>query len=399
MVTQTMGIEMRKTVLVSTALGLCASAASAGGVDRSGQSVGFIYEEGNFVQLSYGRVAPDISGTQLQPSPLNPAAPFGSSGDAIDGYSQFSLAYKQEFEGGLSAAIIYDQPFGANVSYPDDEDYFAAGATADLDTSAVTGILKYTFPSNFSVFGGARYQDFEPDAEVPYIGGYSGTGDQDSAWGYLVGFGYEIPEIAMRISLTYNSAIEHTVETSEERDPAAAVSPILDFLGVPRALESEMEVETPQSVNLEFQTGIAPETLLFGGVRWVDWTEFEVPPDLYGQITEALAGEASALVSYDDDTWTYSLGIGRQLTEDFAGAVTLIYEPETGGFASNLGPTDGRFGIVLGGTYTYDAVSFTGGLVYTWIGDAETTLDDSTAISEWEDNDAVGFGLEVAYRF
>ena len=38
------------------------------------------------------------------------------------------------------------------------------------------------------------------------------------------------------------------------------------------------DLETPQSVQLDFQTGVAPKTLVFGYVRWVDWTEFNVTP-------------------------------------------------------------------------------------------------------------------------
>jgi len=41
---------------------------------------------------------------------------------------------------------------------------------------------------------------------------------------------------------------------------------------------SVTEIKTPQSVNLEFQTGIAKVTLLFGSVRWVDWTAFNIFP-------------------------------------------------------------------------------------------------------------------------
>ncbi len=37
---------------------------------------------------------------------------------------------------------------------------------------------------------------------------------------------------------------------------------------------------TPQSVNIDFQTGIAANTLAFANIRWVHWDQFAVTPTL-----------------------------------------------------------------------------------------------------------------------
>lgn len=373
-----------------------AGSAFAGAVDRSGQSTEILYELGNYFRLSYGSVSPDVSGTQVIPLPNFGLPAGGSSGDATPSYDQLGAAYKHDFENGFEAAIVYDQPFGARIDYDDaDPTYFAQGADAELDTDALTALVKYTFPTNVSVFGGLRYQTLSAEAFIPYVTSpllvpnpgapYQAMGDEDSGTGYIVGVGYEIPEIAMRISLTYNSAIEHELDTTET-----------SALG---AFTSSTEVETPQSVNLEFQTGIAPDTLLFGGIRWVDWTEFELAPENYATLTGILSGTEVALVSYDEDIWTYSLGIGRAFTDQLSGAVTIAYEPQVGGFASNLGPTDGVFRVGLGGTYKIDNWEFTGGVSYAWIGDTETAARPDLKTTEFEDNTAVAFGMEIAYRF
>ena len=39
--------------------------ALAGGVDRSGQPIGIIFETGNYVELSYGQINPSVSGNDL----------------------------------------------------------------------------------------------------------------------------------------------------------------------------------------------------------------------------------------------------------------------------------------------------------------------------------------------
>ena len=99
-------------------------------------------------------------------------------------------------------------------------------------------------------------------------------------------------------------------------------------------------------MQLDFQTGVAPKTLVFGYVRWVDWPEFTTPP-LFGQITAAAAGQSVPLVKYESAIWTYNLGIGRQLTDRLAGAFSITYEPETGDTMPTLAPTTADHGNAL----------------------------------------------------
>lgn len=370
-----------------------AGSVHAGAVDRSGQSSEILYEAGNLLRFSFGHVSPDISGVQVVAIGTKPAG--GSSGDAGRAYRQLGLAYKHDFGNAFEAALVYDQPFGAVIDYPGSAPYFAQGADAELDTDAVTAFLKYTFPTNVSVFGGLRYQSFAADAFIPYVTAdigpfagqpYAAQGDEEWGFGYVVGIGYEIPEIALRVSLTYNSAIDYEIETRESSVIGSSVAPT--------------DVSTPQSVNLEFQTGIAADTLVFGGIRWADWTEFEIAPDDYLFLTGlGNPDDGLPLVGYDEDIWTFSLGIGRAFTDALSGAVSLTYEPQVDGFASNLGPTDGIFSIGLGGTYRLEGWELTGGVRYAWIGDAKTRAGGDAQATEFEDNTAIAFGMEVAHRF
>nr|WP_092078026.1 outer membrane protein transport protein [Poseidonocella sedimentorum] len=373
--------------------------ASAGGIDRSGQSIGLIFEEGNYAQLSFGSVSPDVSGAQVIAVPtLAGVIPAGSeSGNMSGSYTQFSLGFKQAYDNGLEMAFILDQPFGADVEYPDDETYFAAGSTAELSSTAITGIVKYSLPNNVSVFGGLRYQSLEAKAYIPFVTASAGPtagvpyevdGEKDWGLGYLLGVAYERPDIALRVALTYNSAIDHEIDTYE----TSALNP--------GGLDTVTDVSTPQSLNLEFQSGIAADTLLFGSVRWVDWSEFDISPQDYDALLDFSRGAGDySLVSYDDDTTSYSLGLGRRINETWSAAVTVGYEASAGGFASNLGPTDGRTSIGLAATYTDGPMKITGGVSYVRIGDAETTLDGTSQATEFDDNSAIGWGLRIGYAF
>ncbi|WP_411975019.1 OmpP1/FadL family transporter [Sulfitobacter faviae] len=347
----------------------------AGGIDRSGQSINALFESGRYAEFSFGHIDPSTSGTSTMAVPP-PSLSNVSSGDMTSSYLQFGAAYKADINDKLSYAIIYDQPFGADVDYPTPTGYYAQGAQADLESHAITGLLRYRMNENFSVHGGLRVQTIEAVAAVPFVAGYTVNGERDTGVGYVAGVAYERPDIAMRVALTYSSSIDHDVDTTE--------------FG---AIMSTTEIETPQSVNLDFQTGIAADTLLFGGVRWVDWSSFDITPAQYQGAT------GGSLVSYDDDVFTYSLGVGRRLNDNWSVSASVGYEKSNGGFASNLGPTDGNKSLALAAVYTRDNMKITTGVRYVNIGDAETTLNGVNASGEFEDNDALAFGVKVGFTF
>ncbi|UOA27440.1 outer membrane protein transport protein [Pseudosulfitobacter sp. DSM 107133] len=361
-------------VAIAALLG-SACMAQAGGIDRSGQSILALFENGRYAEFSLGAVSPDTSGTAVAA-----LGGFGS-GDMTSSFVQLGAAYKADINDRLSYALIYDQPFGADVDYPTGTGYFAGGATAELKSHALTGLLRYKFQNNFSVHGGIRVQSIEAAANVPFVDGYSVNGSRDIGVGYLAGVAYERPDIALRVALTYNSGIEHDVATTENSGTFGTTT-------------STTQIETPQSVNLDFQTGIAQDTLLFGGIRWAEWSEFDISPANYATLT----GGAS-LVSYADDVLTYTLGVGRRLNDNWAVSASVGYEKSNGGFASNLGPTDGFKSLALAAVYTQDNMKITTGIRYINIGDAQTTLNGVTAASNFQDNHAIAIGVKVGYTF
>lgn len=364
---------MGRVLSTASALTIGVSTAYAGGVDRSGQSVAILFEKGNYVEFSLAGVNPDVSGNALVP------ALGTNSGDMSPGYGVLGAGYKHSFGNGLDAAIIFDQPYGADVSYPV-ATYFASGATAVLDSNAITGILKYKMPSNISVYGGLRYQSLSAEATIPFVAGYVGTTSEDKSLGYLVGAAWEKPEIALRVALTYNSSIEHDLATVENFVPGATTN---------------THVETPESVNLEFQTGIAPDTLLFGSVRWVHWTQFQIAPIGY------LGAVGAPIVSYDSNTTTWTLGLGRKFNDTWSGAVTLGYEASSDkdGFSSNLGPTDGFWSVGVGGSYTQGPMKISAGLRYIDVGDAQTRVGALAPATNFDGNSGVAAGIKVGYTF
>ncbi|NNJ68624.1 MAG: hypothetical protein HKP54_11370 [Boseongicola sp.] len=370
---------MRKTILAAAALGVGATAVNAGGIERTVFSTGFLFEDGDYAEFSIGGVSPDVSGT------LGGEA----SGNMLDTYVAPSFAYKRQISDQLSLGLTVNQAAGANTAYPLGTDYAFAGATAELKTLTVTGLARYEFVENVSAIAGLRVETLEgvigglplppnPTATPPFPGGlYDLSTDKSTELGYVLGVAWEKPEIAARVALTYESEREHTLNTTE-------TIAIAGFGVIPQAPGSFTSV-IPQALTLEFQTGVAADTLVFGSVRWVEWSEFDVTPPVTSP---------NALASYQSDTTTFNLGVGRRFNETWSGAVTLSHEESSGDIFGNLGPTDGFTSIGLAATYTQDAYKVTAGLRYVEIGDTDTTAGAS-----FTDNSAIAGGIRIGYSF
>lgn len=370
-----------KSYLTSvTVLCLATGAAHAGALDRTGQSVDVLFETGRYGEFSFATVSPDLSGNTATPFLTNGSG----SGDISPSYTVFSAAYKADINSTWSYALILDEPFKADVNYADGTGYFAQGSIAEFQSYALTGLLQYNTPTGFSVYGGLRLQSIEASAAIDFAAfglDYTAQADRDWGIGYVAGVAYERPDIALRVSLTYNSEVAHRVNTTETIVPS------------PVPFGSTTEVETPQSVNLAFQTGVAPGTLLFGGVRWVDWSDFDLTPSVY------LGATGGSLLSYEDDVYTYTLGIGRRLNDTWSIAATLGYEETNGSFFTNLGPSDGQESIGLAAIYNKGNMKITTGIRYVRIGDTVTRAGPFAPAARFDGNDAIAFGVKVGYNF
>jgi len=368
---------MKNVFVVSMACLFVATSAQAAGVERSTQSTAILFEQGNYVEFSFGHVAPKVSGTQLVNA--GPTSLIGAqSGDMTGNYTTLSFGVKTSVNDRVSLALVVDQPIGASVIYAPGTGYLYGDSTATLKSQAVTAMVKYTLPSNVSVIGGVRAM--ETSGEVALFNGYRLNVAKETDLGYLVGVAYEKPEIALRVALTYNSAINHTFSITENGAPSLP-----------------LDVEIPQSVNLEFQSGVAADTLVFGSLRYVDWTAFEISPVGY------VFAVGSPLVGYRGDTTTITLGVARRFTENWSALVSLGYEHPVGGFVGNLGPTDGQKSIGVGAVYEKDRIKITGGIRYVDLGGARTEAPPpfpaGTTFSSFENNHALAAGIKVGISF
>ncbi len=369
---------MRILATASAALLATTSLAQAD-LSRTDQSMRILFEEtgpsGNYVELSFGQVSPEAN-TSAVPNPL---------GD----YNQAGFGFLHRFNDQVSVALIYDQPFGAEIAYPGFGTPAPAGlpffgGNATVETDALTFVGRYEFGNGFSVHGGLRAMRAEgsiyTSVSSPLFNQL--TGDSDTGYGYLVGAAYERPEIALRVALTYNSAIDLDFTATEQL--------IIPTSGTPFAPagRSNFTVEFPESINLEFQTGIAQDTLLFGSIRHAFWDGFN------------LTTPVGQYVNFTSDTTTYNIGIGRRFNENWSGSISYTHRTD-GTIPSDtaLAPTTGLDSITLAGRYENEnGLVISGGVTYGMPGD-QIVNNSLVGPVNFTDNEVVGFGLRVGFRF
>lgn len=350
---------MKYTVSIGAALLLTTAMAQAGGLDRSGQGVGIIFENGNAAELTFGSVQPTVTGSVA----LGPVT--RDSGDVAPDYTQFGFGVKLQVNDQVSVALISDQPFGADVKY-DTANYPLIGTSASVDTQGITALVRYELDEKYSVHAGLRNVSAEGSVALTQPAPYGSTYSSASGSGFVAGAAYERDDIALRVALTYSGEIDLALDGSD----------------------GDLTTTLPQSVNLDFQTGIAADTLLFGSVRWVNWNGFT--------LTDSVL--PAPLLALTNDVYTYNIGIGRRLNDQLSVSVSVGHEASTGEVASNLAPTDGYTSVQIGAAYDLgNGLEVSGGVRYVNIGDATTAV--SVFSPAFTDNSAVAVGLKLAYNF
>lgn len=370
----TIGIGAFATLMLST------TAAGAIGLDRSNQDITVIFEDGGpnggFAELSFGFVTPSLIGTDLLGN---------TTGNVGAEFTSLGLAIKMDLNESLSFGLIMDQPYGVDVTYEGSPATTLLGGTAAfLESRAITAIARYQFNDNFSAHAGLRTQQMNADISfggLAYgpLNGYNVALENGKGNGWLAGVAYERPDIALRVALTYHSGIDNEFDSTE--------------IGLAQTVVSTTTVTSPEAWNLDFQTGIAANTLLFGSIRHAAYSQTLVSPDLFAGAT---GGES--ITDIDDGT-SYNIGVGRRFSDAFSASISIGFEAEgSDNLVSPLSPTNGTVSLGLGGQYTMGDMVLSGGIRYSMLGDAFAETAD-TARASFNDSSALAVGFSVGYNF
>lgn len=394
--------KISSAILLST---FSLSAVQAAGLDRSGQSIHAFLQPGNYAEAGITVIDPTVRGQAI--------AQLGGQkiSDMGDDYYFPSAALKVQATDHLSLGLIYDQPFGADATYNTETTSFSEthpllkvteGTSVEVRTENLTALFGYQPNQNWNFYAGPVWQTVEADIKLRGTAykntGYNINVDTKEAYGWLAGFAYQIPEIALKAAITYRSEISHDAKSTEtsnlpiyasfmsDTDPRKAIYATKGFR------QSTVNATTPQSVNLDLQTGIAANTVAFANVRWVHWDQFTVSPEMLGELGQDL-------ISYSDDQWSANVGVGRKFSEKWSGTAMVNYDTGAGNPVTILGPTKGYWGLGVGAQYSPTAQTFIqGGVRYMWLGDAHAQTANNI-VAEFKDNTAMAYAMKIGYRF
>ncbi|OLF35067.1 hypothetical protein BTW00_10635 [Psychrobacter sp. C 20.9] len=396
-----------KTLAVAIAALSVASAASAAGLDRSGQDVTAFLQDGTYAEAVYTYIDADVTGEDKSDER-------NKIDDIAESYDFFRYGVKADINDTFSVGVLYDEPFGAAADYTGDNNFVNAngeGTNVEVRTESITGILgaKFGQNKNFQVYGGPVAQRVKADVKLrgpayEAANGYTTNINADQDYGYIAGVAYSKPEIALKASLTYRSEIEHNAQASEIYPvvgsgliPASVVS----ALGLSTNRVDSIEITTPESVNFDFQTGINPTTLATAKVRWVPWSDFAIVPSLYNDVSKISTQDDKglALVSYDDDQWQVELGLAKRVAPALAISGTVGWDSGAGNPVTSLGPIEGYYSAGLGAKYNVtENWAISAGGKYLWFGDAKGQIPTKTIVSDFESNDGFVLGVKVSYQ-
>ncbi|TDK38828.1 transporter [Rhizobium deserti] len=352
---------MVRTKLISAALGLTGSSllcstALAGGIERGGYNIDLLFDpsraavESTATFVMPHRKLKNVQDTSPGDGPLN-AFGYSSSADETENYWSPRIGIKGGYEN-ADCMFDYSQPYGAHTNPGADW----AGANQNIETKinsdnyALTCSYRFDAgPGQLRLIGGANYLEMDGFKErlvvapelfgLPPLAplGLTGTGVgrldlEGDGWGWRAGVAYEIPEYAMRASLVYYSEVKldnvtGTVDLTN-LPPALGVipgpggTPLVPGAGtlIPVSGSTAM----PDALELKLQSGIAPEWLAFGSVKWTDWSQLGRIP-----FYSSSGREVTSLDLGYRDGWTVSAGVGHKFSEQWSAATSITWDRGT----------------------------------------------------------------------
>lgn len=306
-----------------------ATASFAGGFSRGDANTDILFEDGNFVfDGGFSYIAPHRGYDTINGAK-------SSDSDYSDDYFIPNLAAKARITEAFSCALTYTQPFGASSEYgpaaqaADRANTGNATTSAEFSTDEYGATCRVKFDAskgNFSFLGGVFLQTFDYTEKTDF-----GTLhlEDDGQVGYRIGAAYEIPEYALRAQLMYRSQIKHEADGEFSVSPTGAlVLPAL--IGLPAgSIPAGTEIDSsgygtlPQSLELSLQSGVAEGWLVYGSVKWTDWSVLQ-------QLNYNVGPLPLTKNFFFRDGWTVQAGVAHSFTDNIAGTVNLTWDRGVG---------------------------------------------------------------------
>ena len=359
---------------IVSAAGLCVSgtALMAGGMERTALSTGFMYEKGGYAEVAYS--SRDYTVT---------APTFAPDKSVIEDQTGFSLATKFDVTETLSFGLSQYNQAGVGLNYQGAGGTGAIGGVLNLigpkvslDIDALVFLGRYALSENYSFMLGMKNSTIkDATADIFKTAGATTAASVagKTASSSVVAIAYEQPDIALRVEYLYEADTSFSLDTTG---------------GLLGSATGTTQGSLPDYQTINFQTGIAADTLAFGSIRMADWKNHQIAIG-----PQTLAAPTS---SFSNST-TYSLGVGRKVSDDLSLSLSTNWEKGTESSGTSLlSPTNGYNGYSFGAKYNMDNLTLSGGVNYTTFGDKTIT---STLADEFSGNSVLSYGIKVGVNF
>ena len=378
---------MKKIIYTGLAALLCSAPylANAEGLERINIDPSFMFTEGNSAEISFANISPSFPAVKGTGSNFT----FQSGLDVAPSFSALTGSVKTDLGDNFALGLFYtSQGNGVGIDWGTIGSEANVTIKADLEIPTLAAIGKYQINENISVFVGAKQSTVKKGATLKLGSDTSSVSkngnplpDVTSHWeldkkagiGAIYGAAYEMPEIALRVTLTIEDDIDLKIPATA-KDGAAATGTATASIG--------------DAMSLNFQTGIAEDTLLFGNIRRSSWKD--------NQVKVPFTGLGLQQVSSFSDGDSYSLGIGRKISDDLSVSISGFYDGSAGGTVSELAPTGATRTLSLGGKYAIaDNADLSIGGSYSQRGDVLTGIYKGSLT----DSKVISLGAKVAFSF
>jgi long-chain fatty acid transport protein len=327
---------MARGILAVAAVGVLQAPALAGGIERGGYNIDLLFDTSRFAVDSTAtfvmpqRKLKNVRDNDPDDDNLNLRG-YSSTADENESYWSPRIGAKAGYEG-FDCMFDYSQPYGAHT----DPGSNWAGAQQNVETKinsdnyALTCSYKFDAgPGQLRVIGGGNYLQMDGFKErlvvAPETSGLPGSGIgrldlEGDGWGWRAGVAYEIPEYAFRASLMYYSEVKLDDVTGTV--DLTNISPLLGGAvpGAGSIIPVSGSTAMPDALELKVQSGIAPDWLAFGSVKWTDWSQLQRIPFYNSGV------EITALDLGYRDGWTITGGIGHKFNDQWSGAVSVTWD-------------------------------------------------------------------------
>ena len=399
---------MKTYLLATSALIVSGSLALAGGFELQTLDTSAMYKEGSFGSLSYASINSNLKGKDAGGTKLK----------TLKDQTLTSLAFKTQVgDIGLGMATYRSgaiQMSGSSVSTftgTEMKGNYIPSVNAELNTMAF--LANYSFSENFSVIGGVKNNQLNSFNLTSIYGSYDISSKSNS--NYVFGSAYENSAIALRAEILIQPSSKIST-TGTYKSSAIAFPEDIDLNGDGDATDVGVDaifpgdipanvpgtvaatLKTPEMITLNFQSGIAADTLITGSIHQAKWKSAQVKVDV--TTGNATLDTAAAVSSDFSDSTKYTLGLARKFNDVLSGSISYSTEAGSGSSStSTFSMSNGSKSINLGLQYSFDQANLSFGMSHTMFNDVTVDVNTLTAPIEYKNNTATTVGIKLSTSF